>query len=91
MVLIPGPFEKKIKKNRSDTKGFEKSNEKYLIDAEEKKQVERSAVTDITTRITQLEWDYARHIARIKDNRWNTRLLRWRPWAGKRRRSAGLP
>lgn len=39
--------------------------------------------------ITRGKWDYAGHLARIKDGRWNRRILQWRPWNG--HRSRGRP
>lgn len=49
----------------------------------------KTRVTDISERIAKLKWDYAGHVARTKDRRWNEKILHWRPWEGGR--SQGKP
>jgi len=46
----------------------------------------QTGVTDILTKIKQLKWRWAGHVARRNDNRWTKRLLEWQPRTGKRRR-----
>jgi hypothetical protein len=43
-------------------------------------------VTDVIDRAERLKWDYAGHVARRNDGRWNRKILQWRPWAGQRSR-----
>lgn len=31
-----------------------------------------------------LKWDYTGHVTRIKDKKWNVKILEWRPWIGKK-------
>lgn len=40
---------------------------------------ERTGVTDAVERITTLKWNWAGHVARVKDGRWTKRILEWRP------------
>lgn len=49
----------------------------------------RTGVTDVIYQIAKLKWNWAGHIARMKDGRWTKRLLEWRPRAD--RRSRGRP
>ena len=46
----------------------------------------KTRVTDVVQRISGLKWDFAGHVARAVDGRWNSKLLHWRPWLGKRPR-----
>lgn len=39
----------------------------------------RSGVTDAIVRITNLEWNWAGHVARMNDGRWTTKITEWRP------------
>lgn len=39
-------------------------------------------VTVIIQQATQQKWDFAGHVAKTKDNRWNRRIIQWRPWTG---------
>ncbi|CAH2208128.1 jg27685 [Pararge aegeria aegeria] len=44
----------------------------------------RTRVTDIAQRVAKLKWQWAGHIARRSDGRWDLKVLEWRPRAGKR-------
>ena len=46
----------------------------------------RTGVKDILEKIREMKWNWAGHIARMKDNRWTKRLTEWQPRTGKRRR-----
>jgi hypothetical protein len=50
---------------------------------------QRTKVTDIAHRISMLKWQWAGYISRRTDNRWDKRVLEWRPRLGKR--SVGRP
>lgn len=43
-------------------------------------------VTDIGVKIAQLKWSYAGHVARSSTNRWNRKIVDWRPYEHKRGR-----
>lgn len=47
---------------------------------------QRTKVVDIVERVTSLKWNFAGHIVRLTDERWNSRIIRWRPWEEKRGR-----
>ncbi|CAH2207927.1 jg26627, partial [Pararge aegeria aegeria] len=49
----------------------------------------RTRVTDIAQRVAKLKWKWAGHVARRTDRRWGSKVLEWRPRAGKR--SVGRP
>ncbi|CAH2229251.1 jg18827 [Pararge aegeria aegeria] len=49
----------------------------------------RTKVTDIAQRISKLKWQWAGHVCRRTDGRWDRRVLEWRPRIGKR--SVGRP
>ncbi|CAH2259301.1 jg10040 [Pararge aegeria aegeria] len=49
----------------------------------------RTRVTDIAQRVAKLKWQLAGQIARRTDERWDLKVLEWRPRTGKR--SAGHP
>lgn len=46
----------------------------------------RTKVKDIIEKITELKWQWAGHVARQKDERWQTRIVKWRPRETKRNR-----
>jgi hypothetical protein len=50
---------------------------------------QRTKVTGIAHRISMLKWQWAGYISRRTDNRWDKRVLEWRPRLGKR--SVGVP
>lgn len=45
-----------------------------------------TGMRDAVATITRLKWNYAGHIARCNDSRWNNIILHWRPYLGKRKR-----
>ena len=45
---------------------------------------DRTKITDIARTISKLKWQWAGHICRKSDSRWNRRVLKWRPRLGKR-------
>ncbi|CAH2244467.1 jg15946 [Pararge aegeria aegeria] len=49
----------------------------------------RTRVTDIAQRVARLKWQWAGHIVRRKDGRWDPKVLEWQPRTGKR--SVGRP
>ncbi|CAH2104279.1 unnamed protein product [Euphydryas editha] len=49
----------------------------------------RTKVADIDQWVCKLKWQWAGHIARRTDGRWNRKVLKWRPRTGKR--SVGRP
>jgi hypothetical protein len=57
----------------------------YLIINELKNERQRTKVIDIAHRISMLKWQWAGHISRRTDNRWDERVLEWGPRLGKRR------
>ena len=46
---------------------------------------ERTKVIDIMYTVRKMKWSWARHINRLKDNRWTSRATTWRPYDRKRR------
>jgi hypothetical protein len=50
---------------------------------------QRTEVTDIAHRIGMLKWQWAGHVSRRTDSRWDKRVLKWRPRLGIR--SVGRP
>ena len=46
---------------------------------------ERTKVIDIIYTVRKMKWSWARHINRLKDNRWTSRVTTWRPYDKKRR------
>ena len=46
----------------------------------------KTQVKDILTKINEMKWRWAGHIARINDNRWTKRVTEWQPRSGKRKR-----
>ena len=50
--------------------------------------VQRTSVTDIVQYVTNTKWNWAGHIARMKDNRWTFRSTAWQTGCV---RSAGRP
>ena len=48
---------------------------------------DKTKMIDIGERIAQLKWDFAGHVARLKDGRWTGKMVQWRPWAERRSRS----
>ena len=49
---------------------------------------QRARVTDIVQHVTNTKWQWAGHIARMKDNRWTIRSIEWQTDG---LRSAGRP
>jgi hypothetical protein len=50
---------------------------------------QKTKVTDMAHRTSMLRWQWASHISRRTDSRWDKRVLEWRPRFGKR--SVGRP
>ena len=46
----------------------------------------RTGVEDVIVRIAKLKWNWAGHMARMRDGRWTKRILEWRPRTDKRNR-----
>ena len=46
----------------------------------------RTQVRDIVDYVAKQKWEWAGHIARLKDNRWTLRTTEWRPRNGRRTR-----
>ncbi|CAH2238963.1 jg19287 [Pararge aegeria aegeria] len=44
----------------------------------------KTRVTDIAQRVAKLKWQWAGHIVRRKDERWDPKVLEWQPRTGKR-------
>lgn len=49
----------------------------------------RSGVQDVIEKIVTLKWNWAGHLARIRDDRWTKQIMEWRPRETKR--SQGRP
>ena len=47
---------------------------------------EQTQFSDIQKYICRQKWKWARHVSRMKDNRWTKRCTEWRPRRGKRNR-----
>lgn len=45
-----------------------------------------TGVQDIIERIARLKWNWAGHVARLRDGRWTKKIIEWRPRADKRNR-----
>jgi hypothetical protein len=75
-------------------KGAQRAMERAMLGVSQRDRIrnqvfwQRSKVTDIAHRISMLKWQWAGHISRRTDNRWQ-RVLEWRPRLGKR--SVGRP
>ena len=46
---------------------------------------ERTKLIDIIYTVRKIKWSWARHINRLKDDRWTSRVTAWRPYDKKRR------
>ena len=46
----------------------------------------RTGVSDIISVINEKKWRWAGHVARLKDNRWTSRLTFWTPYGERRKR-----
>lgn len=46
----------------------------------------RTGIIDVISAISKLKWNWAGHVARMRDDRWTKRLLEWRPRMDKRTR-----
>ena len=46
---------------------------------------ERTQLIDIIYTVRKMKWSWARHINRLKDDRWTSRVTTWRPYDKKRR------
>ena len=44
---------------------------------------ERIKVIDIISNVRQMKWSWLRHINRLTDDRWTSRVTTWRPWQAK--------
>jgi len=47
---------------------------------------EQTKLKDVILTIKQIKWNWAGHIARIKDERWTIKVTKWTPLEGKRNR-----
>ena len=46
---------------------------------------EKRKVIDIISKLRKIKWSWARHITRLKYDRWTSRVTTWRPYDNKRR------
>ena len=44
---------------------------------------EKTKVVDIISNVRKMKWSWAGHINRLKDDRWTTRVITWRPYEKK--------
>lgn len=88
-IRLPNMGNDEEKHNRSTTSNMEQTmlHTITLIDKKRNTWIRtKSKVTDVRERAARLKWKYAGHNAKQIDNRWNTQILNWRPWLGKRER-----
>ncbi|KAK4872261.1 hypothetical protein RN001_016385 [Aquatica leii] len=62
-----------MKNNRSP------GDDGIVIEAIKEKKLARTKVKDAVLRIVELKWNWAGHVARLKDERWTRRMIEWRP------------
>ncbi|KAL3285772.1 hypothetical protein HHI36_000296 [Cryptolaemus montrouzieri] len=48
---------------------------------------QRTKVKVIAYTISHLKWDYFDYVARIRDETWKSKIIKWKPWIEKRGRS----
>ena len=47
---------------------------------------EKTKVTDVIEQVRRRKWIWARHVSRIRENRWTLRITTWKPYERKRLR-----
>ena len=48
--------------------------------------IEPTKVTDVIEQVRRPKWSWAGYVSRIRDNRWASRIMTWKPYEGKRSR-----